>query len=41
MCKLLALKANDKGSDPEKLIYEIYLAAADMKESLTNEQLST
>jgi len=39
MCKLLALKADDKGTDPEKLIYEIYIAAAQMKEKLKNEQL--
>ncbi|QTA82233.1 Uncharacterized protein dnl_46100 [Desulfonema limicola] len=39
MCKLLALKADDKGTDPEKLIYEIYLAADQMKDKLTNDQL--
>ncbi|EDN69030.1 conserved hypothetical protein [Beggiatoa sp. PS] len=39
MCKLLALKADDRQTDPEKLVYEIYRAAALMKEQLTNEQL--
>jgi len=39
MCKLLALKANDKGTDPEELIREIYRAAARMKAEVTNDQL--
>jgi len=39
LCKLLALKANDDGTDPEKLIYEIYHAAARMKDHLTADQL--
>jgi len=39
MCKLLALKANDRKTDPEELVYEIYRAAAAMKNKLTNEQL--
>ncbi len=39
LCKLLALKANDKGTDPEKLVYEIYRAASELKNKLTNEQL--
>jgi uncharacterized protein (DUF2164 family) len=39
MCKLLALKANDRKTDPEKLVYEIYRAVALMKNKLTNEQL--
>ncbi|MCP3944647.1 MAG: hypothetical protein GY710_24650, partial [Desulfobacteraceae bacterium] len=39
LCKLLALKANDKGTDPEKLVYEIYQAASEMRDMLTNEQL--
>lgn len=39
MCRLLALKADDRESDPEKLIYEIYHAAARMKDRLSNEQL--
>ncbi len=39
LCKLLALKANDEGTDPEQLIYEIYQAAAALKEQLTADQL--
>ena len=39
MCKLLALKANDRKTNPEELVYEIYRAAAAMKNKLTNEQL--
>jgi hypothetical protein len=39
MCKLLALKADDSGTDPEELIREIYKAVAGMRERLTNEQL--
>ncbi len=39
MCKLLALKADNRDSDPEKLIYEIYLAADRMKENLSRDQL--
>jgi len=39
LCRLLALKANDEGIDPEKLIYEIYHAAASMKDHLTADQL--
>ncbi len=39
LCKLLALKADDRDTDPEKLIIEIYQAAARMKDLLTNEQL--
>ncbi len=39
LCKLLALKANDENTDPEKLVYDIYRAAAEMKDSLTNDQL--
>jgi len=39
LCRLLALKANDGGSDPEKLIYEIYHAAARMKDHLTADQM--
>jgi hypothetical protein len=39
LCRLLALKADDEGSDPEKLIYEIYRAAALMKGHLTADQL--
>jgi len=39
LCKLLALKADDRDSDPEELIWEIYRAAAEMRERLTNDQL--
>ena len=39
MCKLLALKANDRKTNPDELVYEIYRAAAAMKNKLTNEQL--
>ncbi len=39
LCKLLALKANDRGTDPEHLIREIYRAASEMKDILTNDQL--
>jgi hypothetical protein len=39
ICKLLALKANDEGANPEALIREIYRAVADMKNQLTNDQL--
>jgi hypothetical protein len=39
LCKLLALKANDEGTAPEPLIYEIYRAAARLKEQLTADQL--
>ncbi|QTA90782.1 hypothetical protein [Desulfonema magnum] len=38
LCKLLALKANDRGTDPEHLIREIYRAASEMKDILTNDQ---
>jgi hypothetical protein len=39
LCKLLALKANDKGADPEQLVYEIYRTASEMKHILRDEQL--
>ncbi len=39
MCRLLALKADDRGTDPEEMVYEIYRAAAGMKDRLTNGQL--
>ncbi len=39
MCKLLALKADDRKTDPAELVGEIYRAAALMKNKLTNEQL--
>ncbi|MCP4352253.1 MAG: hypothetical protein GY795_42885 [Desulfobacterales bacterium] len=39
LCKLLALKANDRKTDPEELVYEIYHAASEMRDILANEQL--
>jgi uncharacterized protein (DUF2164 family) len=39
LCKLLALKADDAGCDPESLLYEIYRTVADMKDSLGNDRL--
>ncbi|KHD04705.1 hypothetical protein PN36_11665 [Candidatus Thiomargarita nelsonii] len=39
MCKLLTLKADDRKTNPDELVYEIYRAAAAMKDDLTNEQL--
>jgi len=39
MCKLLALKADDRKTDPEELVKEIYQAVAALKPQLTNEQL--
>jgi hypothetical protein len=39
LCKLLALKANDKDTDPEQLVYEVYQAVAAMKNQLTHDQL--
>ncbi|KPA09022.1 hypothetical protein MHK_010775 [Candidatus Magnetomorum sp. HK-1] len=39
LCKLLALKANDKGTDPEALIRDIYQAVSKLKDRLTNDQL--
>ncbi|MCP4348527.1 MAG: hypothetical protein GY795_23845 [Desulfobacterales bacterium] len=39
LCKLLALKANDRGTDPEELVREIYNTASELKDRLTNEQL--
>lgn len=39
MCKLLALKADDRKTDPSELVFEIYRAAAELKEEVTNEQL--
>jgi len=39
LCKLLALKANDKGTDPEVLIRDIYQAVSKLKDQLTNDQL--
>ena len=39
MCKQLALKADNKKTNPDELVYEIYRAAAALKNELTNEQL--
>ncbi len=39
LCKLLTLKADDRKTNPDELVYEIYRAAAAMKDELTNEQL--
>ncbi len=39
LCKLLSLKADDRDADPEDLVREIYRAADEMKDELTNEQL--
>ena len=39
LCKLLALKADDRNVQPEQIIYEIYQTAARMKDRLTNGQL--
>ena len=39
LCKMLALKADDRDSDPEALVYEIYRAAAAMQDTLTNDHL--
>ena len=38
MCKLLSLKADDRGADSEALIYEIYKFAANTENELTNDQ---
>jgi hypothetical protein len=34
LCKLLALKANDKDTDPEELVREIYQTVSQMKDQL-------
>ena len=39
LCKLLALKADDEGTDRESLIYEIYRTVARMKDELSNDRL--
>ena len=39
LCKLLALKADDTGTDPESLLHEIYQAVARMKDELTSDKL--
>ena len=38
MCRLLALKANDRGVGSKALIYEIYKYLEDMKNELTNDE---
>jgi len=38
LCRLLALKADDRGTDRVALIQEIYKLAADLGDSLTNDQ---
>jgi hypothetical protein len=39
MCRLLALKANDRGMDSKALMYEIYKYLEDMKNELTNDEI--
>jgi len=39
LCKLLALKADDTGTDPESLLHEIYRAVAQMKNGLDHDRL--
>ena len=39
LCKMLALKADDRGTDREALVREIYTAAAEMKDRLTEDHL--
>jgi hypothetical protein len=39
LCKLLALKADDTGTDPESLLQEIYQAVARMKDRLDPDRL--
>ena len=39
LCRLLALKANDKGADPEQLIRAVYEAVTVFKPDLTPDQL--
>jgi len=39
LCKLLSLKADDSGIDPETLLYEIYRTASEKKNELTPDQL--
>ncbi|MBF0230011.1 MAG: hypothetical protein HQK63_10585 [Desulfamplus sp.] len=38
MCKLLALKADDKNTDREKLVYEIYKTSDKMAEQMDNDK---
>jgi len=39
ICKLLALKADDRDADPEKLVYEIYQAAEQMGEQISRDRM--
>ena len=39
LCKLFALKANDKGTDPEALVRDIYKAVSQMKDQLPRDIL--
>ena len=39
LCKLLALKANDKNTDPEALVREIYQTVSQMKDQLSRDIL--
>jgi hypothetical protein len=39
LCKLLALKANDKDTDPEELVKQIYQSVSEMKDSLSRDKL--
>ncbi len=39
LCKLLALKANDEGMNPEQIILELYQTVSKLEKGLTNEQL--
>jgi len=39
LCKLLALKADDRGTDPEELVHEIYSAVSELRDSLTDDRL--
>lgn len=39
LCKMLALKADDRDADPEELVREIYRAAAEMKEKLIEDRV--
>ena len=38
MCKLLALKADDRDTDHETLVYEIYSAAESMADLINNDK---
>jgi hypothetical protein len=39
LCKMLALKADDRGIDADALVYDIYRAAAVMRDRLTDDHL--